>query len=361
MNVVHRPTSADHSPLSLQEIADDLLSDQADDDRLAAAAAGLYSLCSSIAGIDEHSTHADDSGGTRLPSGEAISPRDAARCVLDYRRTSRFLRGLHAAILEARERFPGATIEILYGGCGPFAPLAVPLTTRFSSAEIMFTLLDVHERSLDGARRVFQALGKSAFVRDYVRCDAASYEHRAPHAVHVVVVEAMLPALEKEPQVAITMNLAPQLWPGGMFIPERITVDCCLCDVAKEFPALPAGADAADSLLADAGGRGRVHLGRVLDLTAAGCRDLSASSSGDEHGRTSPAPKFLHVPQDLDGEYDLALLTAITVFGSIALDEHESGLTCPRILFDAGRMHGGEVMEFEYHLGDGPGFRYRSL
>jgi hypothetical protein len=361
MNVVHRPTSADRSSLSLKEIADDLLSDQAEDDRLEAAAAGLYSLCSSIAGIDEHPAHADDSGGTRLPSGEAISPRDAARCVLDYRRTSRFLRGLHAAILEARERFPEFTIEILYAGCGPFAPLAVPLTSRFSPDEIRFTLLDVHERSLDAAWRVFQALRKSAFVRDYVRCDAASYEHAAPHAVHVVVVEAMQAALEREPQVAITTNLAPQLCPGGIFIPERITVDCCLCDVAKEFPALPAGTDAADSLPAGTGGRRRVHLGRVLDLTAAGCCDLSVSSSGGEHGATSLATTLLHVPEDLDGEFHLMLLTAITVFDSIALDEHESGLTSPRILFDADKVRGGQVMEFEYHLGDEPGFRYRSL
>ncbi|HLL45497.1 MAG TPA: hypothetical protein VK399_02265 [Longimicrobiaceae bacterium] len=171
----------------------------------------------------------------------------------------------------------------------------------------------------------------------------------------------MQAALEKEPQVAITLNLAPQLCPGGIFLPERITVDCCLCDVAKEFPALPGGANAGDSRSAGTGGGGRVHLGRVLDLTAEGCRDLSASSSGDEHGRTSLAPTLLHVPENLDGEYDLMLLTAITVFGSIALDEHESGLTSPRILFDAGKMRGGEAMEFEYHLGDEPGFRYRSL
>jgi hypothetical protein len=176
-----------------------------------------------------------------------------------------------------------------------------------------------------------------------------------------VVVEAMQAALEKEPQVAITMNLAPQLCPGGIFLPERITVDCCLCDVAKEFPALPAGADAPDSLPAGAGGRTRVHLGRVLDLTAAGCRDLSASSSGGEHGATSLAPTLLHVPGDLDGELHLMLLTAITIFGSIVLDEHESGLTSPRILFDAGKVRGGKVIKFEYHLGDTPGFRYRYL
>jgi hypothetical protein len=346
----------------LEEIADDLLSDEAGDDRLEAAAAGLYALCSSITGIDEHSARADDSDGTRLASGEALSPRDAARCVLDHRRTSRFLRGLQAAVLEARARFPDGATEILYAGCGPFAPLALPLTTRCSPAEIRITLLDAHERSLDAARLIFQALGKGAFVRDYVRCDAASYEHDAPHALHVVVVEAMQAALEKEPQVAITMNLAPQLRPGGIFIPERITVDCCLCDPAREFLAPPAGADAADSPSADGGGRVRVHLGRVLDLTAGGCRDLSPSGGGDVQDGASPDPKLLlRVPEDLDGEFGLMLLTSITVFDSIALDEGESGLTCPRILYDAGTMRGGESMEFEYRLGDEPGFRYRSL
>ena len=133
MNIIHRPTSADGYSLLLKKIADELLSHQSEDNRLNAAA-GLYSLCSSVTGIDEYSAHADDSGGTRLPSGEAISPRDAARCVLDYSRTSKFLRGLYASILEARQRFPDAAIEILYAGCGPFAPLAIP-TTRFGSAE----------------------------------------------------------------------------------------------------------------------------------------------------------------------------------------------------------------------------------
>lgn len=362
MSVVHRPTPAGGYSLSLKTIADELLSHRADDSRLDAAAAGLYSLCSSITGIDEHSTHADDSDGTALPSGEAISPRDAARCVLDYGRTSKFLRGLHAAVLAARERFPDAAIEILYAGCGPFAPLAIPLTSRFSAAEARFTLLDVHQRSLDAARRIFQALGKSASVRDYIRCDAASYLHDAPHPVHVVVVEAMQAALEREPQVAITMNLAPQLCPGGIFLPERITVDCCLCGPARELPALPAGADAADSPSTGAGGGVRVNLGRVLDLTADGCRTPSASGDGDGRGGTSLTPRILlDVPEDLDGELGLMLLTSVTVFDSIVLEDDESGLTCPRILFDAGKAQGGKVMEFEYRLGAKPGFEYRSV
>ena len=357
---IHQPASADGSSLWLKKIADELLSDQAEANR-SNAAAQLYSFCSSLTGINEYSDHAGDSDGLRLPSGEAICPKDAARCVLDYSRTSKFLRGLYAAILESQKRFPNAAIEILYAGCGPFAPLAIPLTTRFSSAEIKFTLLDVHQRSLEAARCIFQAFGKSAFVRDYIQCDAASYKNDASHVIHVVVVETMQAALEKEAQVAITMNLAPQLCPGGIFLPERITINCYLCDLTKELPALPAGADAANSLSGDGRGRARINLGRVLELTAGSCRNLLETRNSDGHGRAPLTRKLLNVSENVDGEFYLMLLTAITVFDSIALDDYESGLTCPRILYDVGKMHGGKVIEFEYHLGDKPGFKYRSL
>jgi hypothetical protein len=73
--------------LLLKQIADELLSPQAEGDRLNAAM-GLYSLCSSVTGINEYSDRADDSYESRLPCGEAIAPSDAARCVLDYSRTS---------------------------------------------------------------------------------------------------------------------------------------------------------------------------------------------------------------------------------------------------------------------------------
>ncbi|HKO59994.1 MAG TPA: hypothetical protein VJV03_02445 [Pyrinomonadaceae bacterium] len=357
MSAIPNPISPDGYSLRLQKIADELLSHEVEDNRLNAAASDLYSLCSSLTGIDDHSDHADDSGATRLPSGEAISPRDAARCVLDYSRTSKFLRGLHTAILEAQNRFPDAAIEILYAGCGPFAPLAVPLTTRFDLTEIRFTLLDVHQRSLDAARRIFQALGKDAFVRDYIQCDAVSYRHNAPHDIHIVIVEAMQASLEKEPQLAMTMNLAPQLCQGGIFLPEKITINCYLCDLTKEFPAAPPAA-AADSLPVGAGGRVRINLGCLLELTAESCRSLLTVNNDEED---CLARKRINVPMLVEKEFHLMLSAAITIFGSIALADYESGLTCPKILYDVGQVRGGQVIEFEYQLGDKPGFKYRCL
>ena len=333
MNIIHRPALADNHSLSLKQIADDLLFQQ-DDDRLSAAATQLYSLCSSVTGIDESSLHTDDLNEKRLPNGNAISPKDAARCVLDYSRTSKFLRGIHAAIVEAHKRFPDTTIEILYAGCGPFAPLAVPLTTQFSSGEIQFTLLDIHKRSLDGAQRIFQALGLTGFVRDYIHADATSYVHHSPF--HVIITETMQRALEKEPQVAITFNLAPQLRQGGIFIPEKVWVHACIYDPVLESRQV---------------NMARIDLGPILELTAGALHALS-----DEV--CLPAV-VLDIPREANTSLGLMLLTTVKVFGSVVLDEYESGITCPVILHDFSWTKCGTGIEFVYFLGADPGFRLR--
>jgi hypothetical protein len=362
MNITQRPTRAEDYSFLLKQIADELFH-QEGGDRLSAAVTELYSICSSVTGIDGNSEHAADLYETTLPNGKALSPGDAARCMLDYSRTSKFLRGIYAAILEAQKRFPDTAIEILYAGCGPFAPLAIPLTSRFSPDELRLTLLDIHQQSLDAAQRIFQAFGLTSFVRDYIQGDAAYYRHEAPHAIHIVVVEAMQAALEKEPQVAITANLAQQLCPRGIFIPERIAVDGYLCDLTKEFTVFPVETYAADSLPAGSGrGKSGVKLGGILELTARSCRKLSGHAGGDEPLEASLFPKVtLDIPNDLDGEFYLMLLTTITIFDSVVLRGYESGLTHPKILFDLGKIRGGMRIELAYHLGERPGFKYRSL
>lgn len=361
---LHKNFVKETSQSLLKQIADDLLHSDGDSSIVRTAAADLYSLFASITGIENSSEHIEDVSHTMLTSGEAISPKDAARCVIDNIRTAKFLRGIRLAILEAQKRFPGRPIEILYAGCGPFAPLAIPLTTQFTSDEIRFTLLDIHRRSLDAARQIIQSLGLIAFVRDYIQCDAASYNHPANYELHIVVTETMQRALSKEPQVAISLNLAPQLHKRGIFIPEKISIDACLSKLNIETLMAEGRARPGDILMGgDLTSGGMLYLGRILEIDAERCRGLAGRFyCMSLNGETYYPAITVRIPDDGVGEGGhLMLLTTITVFDSITLRGHDSGLTYPAVLHDLGKVSPGAKIEFYYSMGDKPGFRYRQI
>jgi hypothetical protein len=319
----------------------------------------MGSLFSELTGVGDHSTNPEDEIETLLSDGKAISPRDATRCLTDYFRTVQFLRGIDAGIREAQNRFPGQVIEVLYAGCGPYATLVVPLCNRFAPGEVRFTFIDIHKRSLEAARSLVEQLGFSEFIRDYIQCDAASYQQPARVPLHMVICEAMQKSLSKEPQLAITANLAPQVTTGGIFIPQRISVDLCLGDLEKELALLTTETEMSllpDQLLR----RDRIALKQLLDVTMESAPTLvSALTTHDSSGVSSLSPVFVHIPELASkSRYQVMILTRITVFESLVIGDYDSGLTCPTTLHDVGILRGGETIEFRYYLGEKPGFKY---
>jgi hypothetical protein len=346
--------------LSLKEITGRLLHAESYGE-IRQAAADMHALFSGIAEINGDFRHADRNE-TLLSQGKAISPYDAAQCILDFARTREFLSGVRAAIIEAQKRFPGQKIHVLYAGCGPFATLALPLTTEFTAEQVQFTLLDIHRRSLDAARLIVETLGVSAYVREYVECDAASYRCANGDAPHIVLTETMQSALEKEPHVAITSNLAPQLREGGILIPRKITLNACLAEVSKEFEV--ATADETVSIT-QAPRRSRVELGEVFELTAESARQIRDWATTNVHdgacaARRSPTVK-LRAPQLVNGNHQLMILTKITIFDSITLGDYDCGLTLPNIIDEFGNIGSHQQLEFCYVTGEKPGLRCRLI
>ena len=156
----------------LRQATETLCSSHTTLDELQSAASSVYDL---FAGIMQRGSEPDDidsNTGTILPEGKALSPKDAAGCILDFQRTNVFLRGLRSAIAEASARFPRETIHILYAGCGPFAPFCLLPILQFPAMDVQFTLLDIHQSSLDAARQLAETLGVQQRIRDYMCCDA---------------------------------------------------------------------------------------------------------------------------------------------------------------------------------------------
>src|SRR3954452_68304 len=298
----------------LRGVVDLLLDERSSREALDDAAAELYDVFSAI-GVP------GNAADTALPSGIALSPQSAATCTRDGLRTTIFVRGLRDAIAEARGRFAGETIEVVYAGTGPFAVLAVPLMTVFSPSDVQFTLIDCHEESLRSVRALLRHFGFGRFVRAIVAADASVYRHGL--AIHIVVAEIMQQALGIEPQVEVFRNLGSQLSVNGIVVPERVTVDLVLCDPE------PAAT--------------RSFAGTVAELSGS-TLDVRTVTLAD-------------VPQSARAMY----ATTVQTFGRHVLREFDSGLTYPQVIWDLTNLQEGERLAFRYELGARPGMRWERL
>lgn len=294
------------------------------------AAHRLHDLLGNLIGYQDDQADATATIDTFLPSGKAISLQGAARCLWEFARTSRFLRGVEAALRDAQTRFPGQRLMLLEAGCGPFALLALPLATRFRPDEVGFTLLDIHAHSLDAVRTIVQALGLEAYVDDYVQADAAVWRCPGEMRPHVIVSETMQNGLKNEPQAAITRHLAPQLLPGGHFLPEAVSLEFAL-------QTWQSGADG--------------EVGHSVHHAPLPLFSLTPETALDDaRGR-------IRLPDALPPQARPVLLTRIRVFRDIALEEGECSLTLPIRLRDLPALQGGERIDYVYDSGPRPGLR----
>jgi predicted RNA methylase len=291
------------------------------------AANDLAKILYEIAGIDDTSTDSIYDDQTILESGLAVSAKTAARCIIDYERTSKFFQGILQAVESATISFPNSVINILYAGSGPFATLILPLFFKYSPEQIQITIMDIHPQSLDCAKKVIEHFGFGNFITDYLQKDAANYSHPPDNPLHIVIAEVLQKALDKEPQVAVTINLSKQLTAGGIFIPEHITVDFVLL----EFGSNPGEY------------KNIIPIKRLADLSA-------------NHPERILNPIKAIIPP-LPSRLMPALLTRIQIFESVNIELKNSGLTMSKLLNDL-PINEGEEIEFSYRMGKDPGFIY---
>jgi hypothetical protein len=321
-----------------------------DDRRSEEAVMSLDRLFREITGLRETTVDLRDRSAISVPAGSAISPLDAGRCLLDPRRTAVYLRGVYHAIQEARRRFPAEVIHVLYAGCGPFAPLCLPLLPLLAGQAVHFTLLDVHTRAIESVQTIMAALRLEGANIECVVGDATRYRTPDRRPLHIVVSEAMQRALEKEPQVAILMNTAPQLAARGLMVPEMIAVDAVLTDLSRELGSNGVAAPGAHALKP---WKGRIPLGRILEV------DRERACAWSAAGASSHLPPArIALPSVVPAQYSLVLATTIRTFGVHLLQEYESGLTHPLMV---NGWRAGEEIEFTYRLGKKPGFSWNAL
>jgi hypothetical protein len=164
-------------------------------------------------------------------------------------------------------------------------------------------------------------------IGGFEQADATRYRCPDWQRPHLVISETMKAALESEPQVAITRNLAPQLVHGGLLVPERIELHATLVDPSCEFDMGLQGIR-----------RRREELGCIMEVDREGDRCFS-----------------VRWPEQVPSGLRPMIRTRIRVFGDLALGDYESSITLPRDLVLDPPPRPAQRLKCRYRLKPSPG------
>ena len=342
--------------MNLESICDCILDESSSKEVLQVALDAFVQRCSEVGGIVPDAGFDAWAGDTLLESGVAISPQAAAHCALDYQRSIVFMRAVHAALNVLKARSAGTRVEVLYAGCGPFATLLLPVLNRFSPGELAITLLDIHQSSIDSVKLLLTHFDLDLHAIQCVAGDACQYKHE--RKLDLVIAETMQKSLEQEPQFAVTANLASQLLPEGIFVPQSIEVTLCLADLEREKELLDRSPEIDPQQLANVAQR--CSLATILTLApeSAYYRMLFAQHNAQTTS-FELEPTLVGIPASIDvSGFDLVLFTHITVFEHYQLGGYESNITLPSKCHELGSFASGERYRVSYQLGSYPKFHF---
>lgn len=278
-----------------------------------------------------------------LSSGKAIGLKWAAMCIQDLIRTKQFISGVNTAILDQQVIKKEGPIQILYAGTGPFATLVMPLITQFTHEEIQISCLEVNPMSIRSLENVINALDAGAYFRAIHQCDASNFNLPDPDVIDIVVIEVLQCALAREPQVAITYNLIPQLPPNVTLIPEEISLHVALIDTKKQTEHM-FNVDATKEV---------DYMAKIAEVFTLNKEAALANRAGSKP-LSFPEMEVLFPKNLLKGKSLAVILTEIQVYDSHALKIRESGLTVPSIFADLNYEEELLGVKTQYLVNDDP-------
>jgi hypothetical protein len=280
-----------------------------------------------------------------LDNGCAISPIAAGRCLFEIVRTREFILGIREAIRQLLASDTQQPLHILDAGCGPYALLSLLPALYTKPGSVVFHILDIFGENLASAKTLIQNLGMEDHFGDYIQEDACTFQWQRKEPLHLLIVEVMLQALRKEPQVAVTLNLSPQLVPGGILIPQEVDVNFVIVEKGNRWKEVET---VEGTMLIDRGEEGEEILAHLITL----------SKNTAQH--TMLAPELARVPLPdyfNSAQYDLQLHTHIKVYGGHILKRNDTSLTLPQTILrkEKVNMGPGTSLSFRYETLNDPG------
>ena len=220
--------------IDLKNLSIDLINSEEDSDLVKNIIDEIHNYFREVTEISGYDSEVKNMITLTADKGMALSINHAAQCLLDYKRTYRFLKGFVRAILDKQKQFPNETIQILYAGCGPYAPFVTLVAPLFSPEEIQFSLLEINKSSLEKAEVLIENLKLTNYIKACYLSDATTFKVDKSKKYHILFSETLDALLYRECYVPILWNLVPQFSSDVTVIPENVKVDLYFKEKSKE-------------------------------------------------------------------------------------------------------------------------------
>ncbi|MEQ3498913.1 phytanoyl-CoA dioxygenase [Tenacibaculum sp. SSH1-16] len=257
-----------------------------------------------LTGFDNHIEHL---AAITTSKGKALGLNHAAQCLLDYKRTVKFLKAMIMAIKEKQQNHPNETIRVFYAGCGPYAPFITLIAPLFSPEEVQFSLLEINDKSLEYAKNLIQKLELTNYITNYYTADAVTFKIPEPEKYHILFSETLDALLYRECYVPILFNLLPQLSEDIAVIPENVLIKMSL----------------SVNSITDS-----KHITEEID-TIINVREVISLNKSDIISTQLPDKKVTVKSLNIEQYNYLLLDTLVHIYDNIWLTRNESSLTIP--------------------------------
>lgn len=240
--------------------------------------------------------------------GKALGLNFAAQCLLDYKRTSKFIKAIVSAIKEKQKQQSEKVVNIFYAGCGPYAPFITLVAPLFKPEEVQFSVLEINKKSLDTAKKLIDTLQLSKYIRTFYEADAVTFKVPNSESFDVLISETLDAMLFRECYVPILFNLLPQFKKDIVLIPENVLLEYSFIPFSEE---------------------NLVHhenqIGTILNVR----ESVSSSSNSDGIPVQLSDVKVDLASLKMEQYEKLILDTKVHVYDDIWLNRNESSLTIP--------------------------------
>ncbi|CAM1342984.1 phytanoyl-CoA dioxygenase [Tenacibaculum aestuarii] len=258
-----------------------------------------------LTGFDNNIEHL---AAVTTAKGKALGLNHAAQCLLDYKRTVKFLKAMVTAIKDKQQHHPDETIRVFYAGCGPYAPFVTLIAPLFSSEEVQFSLLEINDKSLEYAKNLIQKLEITNYITNYYAADAVTFKIPEAEKYHILFSETLDALLYRECYVPILFNLLPQLPQDITVVPKNVLVKMSLSvDPIADSKHSPKEIDT------------------IIDVREAVSLNTISTSTPSQLPDKKIAVSSLNIEQ-----YNyMTLDTLVHIYNDIWLTRNESSLTIP--------------------------------